>query len=232
MTDMADAFREVLDRLQIKYKEKGSRLELCCVFHDDNTPSSAVYKNTGRFFCWSCDLSLNAAQFMARYTGEDEAKLTTQLGEKYGILEVERDPERVYHEQKARLRAERFLMENKPADRKVFGRMMEVLDRIFYLSEADAMPVAQFDKYVEMWYNNVRDGVFLREPHERQSATLGATGIDLDGRGSGGTHEVPRNVGQGVRSLLERKEVDRPDNLRKADAVGASDCSCDEVGFD
>ncbi len=47
----------------------GKRLQVLCPFHDDRNPSLTINRDTGRFRCWSCDVSGDALDFIMRHDG-------------------------------------------------------------------------------------------------------------------------------------------------------------------
>lgn len=69
--DPFDEFKIVLQELKIPFSEKGNRLELRCCWHDDKNPSAAVYKSSGLFYCWSCELVLDFTRFRLKVLGKD-----------------------------------------------------------------------------------------------------------------------------------------------------------------
>jgi len=221
--DLTDPFREVLQRLRLKFTEKGNRLELCCPFHDDRTPSSSVYKSTGKFYCFTCDLTLNAAQFQSRFTGEGEDRTTTSLEEKYGPLTRPFDKDRRLRITKELAKGNLRLMELKAQGicRVGFARASELLDRMIssYLNEA--LTEELLDNYLKMWYNTVL-GDFSRglnaEGHFNEG---GASGVDPDGWLPEGFADLSRYGAERVRGSVGDEQATGSDRFCASDAEGS-----------
>lgn len=222
MIDLTDAFREVLNSLKIGYMEKGNRLEMRCPFHDDRTPSSGVYKSSAKFYCFTCDLTLDAAQFLARATGEGEDKAIMLLEDKFGVFTKPKDKVRGLRIVKELAKADTRLRELKGQGitRVGYGLASEVLDRVIYLFEGEAMDSEELDNILELWYN--RD---IQE-WENIGAELnqsGAAGVDFDGRVTAGATEVFGDGEEALRPLVGGKGLDYASRASEADDDGGAD---------
>lgn len=221
MLDQTTPFREVLTKLRIPFLEKGNRLELRCVFHDDRTPSSGVYKSSGRFFCYSCDLSLNAGQFLSRLTGEGEDKATKLLEDKYGPLELPKDKQKQQRLNKERTKAEIRLrdLRAKGISRTGYGKAAELFDRLVFLYEGEAMDTDQFNDYLTQWYNT--DIAEMETIDVTNTDKDGTAGADFDGRVSKRSTNLPRDGAQGVRESLGEEYPDDSDGLAEDSNPGS-----------
>jgi hypothetical protein len=79
--------------LGVQASEKSGRLSLLCPFHDDNNPSASVYFDTERFYCFTCNLSLDFSQFAAKVQGVSVAAAAREMKERFGIEVAEKDSE-------------------------------------------------------------------------------------------------------------------------------------------
>lgn len=75
--------KSLLARLGIQYRERGNRLQLCCLWHDDRNPSAAFYQDTGLFHCFTCRLTLDVISFYARCVGVPEGRAIDDLKKDY-----------------------------------------------------------------------------------------------------------------------------------------------------
>lgn len=221
MLDQTAPFREVLQKLRMPFTEKGNRLELRCPFHDDRTPSSGVYKSTGRFFCFTCDLSLNAGGFLARATGEGEDKATKLLEDKYGPLELPKDKQKQQRLNKERTKAEIRLrdLRAKGISRTGYGKAAELFDRLVFLYQGEAMDADQFDDYLSQWYNTdiaEMETIDVTNPNKG-----GAAGADFDGRVSKRSSNLSRDGEEGVRESLGQEHPDDTDGLAEDSNPGS-----------
>lgn len=213
MLDQTAAFRDVLQRLRMQYREKGNRLELLCPFHDDHTPSSGVYKSTGRFFCFTCDLTLNAGQFLARATGEGEDKAIKLLEDKFGPLEPTKDKDKQALINKEKTKAELRLkdLRSKGISRTGYGKAAELFDRLVFLFEGEAMDTDQFKAYLSQWYNTETDELELidvTDPHKR-----GTSRADFDGRVKKRSSDLPGDGEEGIREAVGEEYPDDSDGM-------------------
>ena len=62
-------FLRLLDHLGIKTKITGKNIMALCPFHDDKTPSLAVYEVDKRFKCFGCDKKGDVVNFVEYYKG-------------------------------------------------------------------------------------------------------------------------------------------------------------------
>jgi hypothetical protein len=68
------------------YLDHGGRCRgkaLHCLFHEDGTPSASIHK--GRFRCFTCNISLDAIEFVQRAQGTDFKGALSYLGDRYGV---------------------------------------------------------------------------------------------------------------------------------------------------
>ena len=127
-------FEDVLLRLDLKYVDKGNRLEMLCPFHDDTRPSSGVYKDTQRFWCFSCNLLLNVAEFYAKYTGETLGKAESLIEKSYGEIPYqEQDESKKQEAEKLRKKLDQVLKgKREQLSEQDFAALYEVRERILY----------------------------------------------------------------------------------------------------
>lgn len=223
MADLTAAFREVLDKLRVRYTEKGNRLEISCPFHQDNTPSSGVYKSTAKFYCFSCDLTLDAAQFYAKATGSDEVKTRTSLEDKYGQLSKGIPPEVRMEVARVRGGVELRLTQMKTAGitYRGYNRATELVDRLVSLFETLDLEKETFDKCLEIWYNievEEFEGESLAEGHAEQN---GAARVDLDDWIPQGIADLFRARESAIRSAMEAARTSGSNGFRSVASEGS-----------
>lgn len=51
----------------------GSKVRMCCPFHDDRNPSATLLRDGQRFVCFACDLNEDALGLLMREEGIDFA---------------------------------------------------------------------------------------------------------------------------------------------------------------
>lgn len=56
---------------------------LYCLFHEDHNPSASIHR--GRFHCFTCDLSLDVIDFIARVQQTDFRGALGYLADRYGV---------------------------------------------------------------------------------------------------------------------------------------------------
>ena len=61
---------KTLTDLGLQFEDKGNRFLLCCPYHHENTPSFSIYKNSGKFVCFSCGVKGGLADLVKHVTGE------------------------------------------------------------------------------------------------------------------------------------------------------------------
>ena len=91
---------QVLDRTNIvevigdyvELKRKGSRFFACCPFHQENTPSFAVFDNTGTYKCFGCGKGGNAVTFLMEHEAMTYPEAIKSLARRCHIDIVEREP--------------------------------------------------------------------------------------------------------------------------------------------
>ncbi len=71
---------KILTLVGVPYTDKVSRLEIHCPFHHDVNPSAGFYRDTGRFWCFTCELLLDVAGFYARLRGIPYREAKRALG--------------------------------------------------------------------------------------------------------------------------------------------------------
>lgn len=137
--------KELLTRLRIPFVEKGGRLSLRCPLHDDRTPSASFYLDSGRFYCFTENLSMDMVGFYARLREVSRKEAAETLG----LEEKERPRLSSLLLEKTRRAAERSL-EGKDWATKVQG--WESLDRILWTYEREGKPNEWLFGEMRKWY--------------------------------------------------------------------------------
>lgn len=155
--------RELLDRLGIEYVERTTRLMMRCVFHHDRSPSSGFYFDTEKFFCFSCELSLDIPGFYAKYREITRAQALMDLGYT-GDLEPKYDKRWA---DQTRVRAENALARKNTTNRVEHALLAERLDKILWLYSRNQLKDDQFEKAMILWYTKL----YGEKPRQGDPAT-------------------------------------------------------------
>lgn len=151
-------FQQLLDDQGLKYRDKGSRLEMLCPFHDDHSPSAAVYKDTQKFWCFTCELLLSIDQFYAKLAGESDTRSTQIVEQRYGAILPDKTKERKVETRKMRIGAERMLRNTRGGlDVVAHGRLGEQLDRIMWFYEQGLSDKEQRDSWMKLWFQGLQE---------------------------------------------------------------------------
>lgn len=189
--------------LKIQYKEKGNRYELLCPLHDDHSPSAGFYKDTQRFYCYTCGLSLTKAQLYAKVTGEDPRKAKTIVGEHVDLKIEEARREKVRKLQRKLVRVIHELKEARGEElgREKMAEAYEVGSRILYLWRISAVTEEKVKRWWDQWYKEIEGWI--------QHGTSGSVGVTRDSVDDGiqeGVGEVPVMESEGTGSRMEGNE--------------------------
>ncbi len=66
---MSDSIvRKVLDDLGVDYEEKGNNFVVCCPYHNENTPSMNIDKESGLHYCFGCHEKGNLPKLVMTYS--------------------------------------------------------------------------------------------------------------------------------------------------------------------
>ena len=163
----------LLDLLGLDYIERPGRLQLCCPWHHDTDPSSGFYLDSNRWYCFSCDLTLNIIGFYAKYKEipykDAERALLREFGELPPIRQTDFVPM-----VKVKVESER-LLESVQGDFCEKARMEEDLDRLLWLYEQGRIQAEELDISARIWYNSVWEVINETNPY-------GASRVSLDAR--------------------------------------------------
>jgi len=147
----------LLAMLGIDYAEKTNRLSMLCPWHDDTDPSSGFYLDTQRFFCFSCELTLDMPGFYAKMKEVPRQDAQRELEKEFGTLPVKRKVDRV-------ALARRFSKGNaclavlKPeVARRYHAYLAEQLDRAALFFERGHLSEEKLDNTLLIWYNKVEE---------------------------------------------------------------------------
>jgi len=142
-------------RLGLSYQEKSNRLQMLCPFHQDKNPSSGFYLDTSKFFCFSCELSLDIVGFYAKLRETTRNIAARDLGV---------DPDPVLKYDKAivdlvRIRAERQLTKSMSLPRKLHSAFGERLDKILHMYTDNQISSDDLDLFMIRWYKDVEEAL-------------------------------------------------------------------------
>lgn len=164
----------LLNLLGVEYAEKTNRLSMLCPWHDDTDPSSGFYLDTQRFFCFSCELTLDLVGFYSKFKEVPRQDAQRELEKEFGDLPVARKVDWVYLARR-RAACERVLrgaLDTVP--RPQHGFLGEQLDRALLFFERGRLSGEELDNVLSIWYNKVEEAVHGSDPRR-------APGIGLDG---------------------------------------------------
>jgi len=60
---------EILQSINFKYEDKGTKLQALCPFHNDHKPSMIIYKESGWFKCYACQANGPLSKLVEKITG-------------------------------------------------------------------------------------------------------------------------------------------------------------------
>jgi len=164
----------LLDLLGVDYLEKTNRLSMLCPWHDDTDPSSGFYLDTERFFCFSCELTLDLVGFYARFKEVPRQDAERELTKEFGGIPEKRVVDRVAMARR-QAKAETQLKAARGAiPRKQHAFLGEQLDRALLFFERGHLDKEELDKVLQIWYNKVKEACNGLDPR-------GTPGIGLDG---------------------------------------------------
>lgn len=148
----------ILKKLGIESFERSGRLAFCCPFHDDNDPSAGFYRDTGLAHCFSCEYTLDAIQFYAKFHGQKRGDAIRDLEKQFGPL----TDRKTYIDRNLlalmRARGERKLGRLKEKlTREVHGALGETLDRILLAYEREQIVVDQLQTAMDRWNDKTKD---------------------------------------------------------------------------
>jgi len=146
---------KLLGMVGIEHQEKSNRLQLLCPFHDDTNPSAGFYLDTERFYCFTCDLSLDLVGFYAKLKGILPSVARNELEKTTGVRLKRKNvsPEYVRFQ---RVATDKILVSLK--DRftcKEFGILEEQLDQILDQIGKGELDEETGDALVQDWYKMV-----------------------------------------------------------------------------
>ena len=164
----------LLDLLGVNYAEKTNRLSMLCPWHDDTDPSAGFYLDTQRFFCFSCELTLNMVGFYARFKEIPYPDSERELEKEFGIIPAGRVVDRVALARRQAKSETRLLAARGAIGREQHAYLGEQLDRALLFFERGRLNEEELDKVLEIWYNKVKEGCNGSDPRR-------TPGIGLDG---------------------------------------------------
>jgi len=164
----------LLDLLGVDYAEKTNRLSMLCPWHDDTDPSSGIYLDTERFFCFSCELTLDLVGFYARFKEVPRADAERELTKEFGGLPEKRVVDRVALARR-QAKGETQLLALRGAVPMIQHAFLgEQLDRALLFFERGHLSEEELDNVLLIWYNKVKEACNGTDPR-------GTPGIGLDG---------------------------------------------------
>ena len=69
----------------VTLKRRGVRLQACCPFHQERTPSFTVFPESGTFHCFGCQEHGNSIGFLMKHEGMTYPEAVKALAQKYNI---------------------------------------------------------------------------------------------------------------------------------------------------
>lgn len=98
-------------------KRSSGKVQVCCPFHADKTPSMAISLSDGRFKCFGCGIGGDLVDFHQELTGLDFRGALNELGgELLSLPEVKPLPVKPVNDEAKRLRARRIWNESRPIE--------------------------------------------------------------------------------------------------------------------
>lgn len=93
------------------------RVQVCCPFHADKTPSMAINLSDGRFKCFGCGIGGDLVDFHQQLTGLNFKGALSELGgELLSLPEVKPLPVKPVNDEAKRLRARKIWNESRPIE--------------------------------------------------------------------------------------------------------------------
>jgi len=126
---------------------------MICPFHDDRNPSSGFYLDTEKFFCFSCELSLDLVGFYAKLKEITRSQAARDL-------DLDPDPVIKYNKSVAdttRLRAERELAQRKVIGRRMHASFAERMDNILWMYMNNKFTDDTFHAAMARWYKDLEE---------------------------------------------------------------------------
>jgi len=185
----------LLALLGVDYNEKTNRLSMLCPWHDDTDPSSGFYLDTQRFFCFSCELTLDLVGFYAKFKEVPRADAERELTKEFGGIPAKRVVDRVALARRQAKAEAQLLALRGAASRKHHAFLGEQLDRALLFFERGHLSEEELDKVLRIWYNKVKEACDGTDPRR-------TPGIGLDGGLTQGVGDLSRtDSGAGVVDL-------------------------------
>ena len=180
----------LLTLLGVDYSEKTNRLSMLCPWHDDTDPSSGIYLDTQKFFCFSCEILLDLIGFYAKYKEIPRADAERELEKEFGILPKGWKVDRVALARRL-AQGDHLLADTKsglPLQQHAY--LAEQLDRALMFFERGRLDEGELDKVLEIWYNKVEEALNGVDPRR-------TPGIGLDAGLTKGMGQIPGPNGDG-----------------------------------
>lgn len=109
--------RDYYTRLFPSLKRSSDKVQVCCPFHADKTPSMAINLSDGRFKCFGCGVGGDLVDFYMQLTGLDFKSALNELGgELLSLPEVKPLPIKPVNDEAKRARARRIWNESRPIE--------------------------------------------------------------------------------------------------------------------
>ena len=65
-TDNQSLIERALTLCGVSYSPKSNRFQILCPFHDDTDPSAAIYYDTSKFYCFTCNKTASVYEVYAK----------------------------------------------------------------------------------------------------------------------------------------------------------------------
>jgi len=151
-------------------KKKGNTYWCCCMFHQEKTPSMAIYPDNDRFYCFGCHKAGDQIDLVAEamhLNNQDAIKLLLkQLGL---FTELSEDERQAIERSRVKREQERALKEQQEAEIKAEYIRLVDIERLFYRFISGIKDPQDLDRYeviislknkdmLEYWIKSLLDG--------------------------------------------------------------------------
>jgi len=147
----------LLNLLGIDYAEKTNRLSMLCPWHDDTDPSSGFYLDTQRFFCFSCELTLDMPGFYAKMKEIPRQDAQRELEKEFGSLPERKKVDRVALARRLSKGNIALAVLKSEVPRRHHAYLAEQLDRAMLFFERGHLDEEKLDNTLLIWYNKVEE---------------------------------------------------------------------------
>lgn len=147
---------QVLADLKIEFFRHGTRLQMCCPFHDDRDPSAAFYLDSKLFHCYAEEITTDLVGFYAKVTEQDRRGALRDMEKRYGEFGERQKRCNRHLLNTLWNRGEKRLKELKDLGAESHAKVAELLDLVMVSYERGKIDEEELDRLFKMWYNKAQ----------------------------------------------------------------------------